>query len=91
MTGLGIGQRQVVVTQQRRHVLAAGIALDGVTHHDHVRNGQRRRQGLGRSCVNFVVQSRSLRMLIQMVLELHEISIAIIVPHKEKRHPKVPF
>jgi hypothetical protein len=44
------------------HMGAAGLALPGVAHHDDVRDRQRRRHGLGRAGVDFVVQRHPLRM-----------------------------
>jgi hypothetical protein len=53
--------------------------------------GQWGRQRLRRAGVNFIVQGCTLRVLVQMVLGLHVFSLAIIVPHNEQRHPKVPL
>jgi hypothetical protein len=62
MGRLGVGQRQVVLAQQGRHMGAAGVPLGGVAHHHGVRDRQRRVQRLGRAGVDFVVQRHPLGM-----------------------------
>ena len=75
VTGLRIWQWQVMVAQQSRDVHATGFTLRLVTHHNDVRDRQRRSQRLRRPGVNFVVQGGALRMLRQMVVELHKSSV----------------
>ncbi len=62
MGGRGVGQRQVVLAQQCRHMGTAGITFSGVADHHGVRYRQRRIQGFGRPRVDFVVQCHPLRM-----------------------------
>jgi len=61
--GALVGQGQVVVAQQRRHVGAAGRAPGGVGQHHDMRDGQRGGHGLGWTGVDLVVQHRSVGVL----------------------------
>jgi len=76
MAGLRVGQRQVTLMQQHRHMRPAGVALGRIAQHDHVRDRQRRGQSLRRPGMNFIVQGDPLRVLWQVVLELHDRSLA---------------
>jgi hypothetical protein len=64
--GVRIGQCQVVVAQQSRHMGPARFTPFGIGQHHDVCNGQRGRHGLGRTGVDFVVQHRPVGMLWQM-------------------------
>ena len=104
MGGARIGQRQVVVAQQRGHMGTAGLALGGVGQHDDVGNGQRRRHGLWRAGVDFVVQQHPVRVLRgadrgrhanpgkQISPIVYRLPYSAAPPHgKKQRHPKVPL
>ena len=63
MGGGRIGQGSVMIAQQGRHMLAAGLALDGIGQHHDMRDGQRRLNDLGRASMNFVVQQNPFGVL----------------------------
>ena len=63
MGGGRIGQGAVVVAQQCRHMLAAGLALGSIGQHHDMRDGQRRLHDFRRTGVDFVVQQDPLRVL----------------------------
>ena len=64
MGGCGIGQRAMMVTQQRCHMGTAGLALGCIGQHHDMRDGQRSFDDLGGASVNFVMQLNPLRVLL---------------------------
>jgi signal transduction protein with GAF and PtsI domain len=95
MVGVRIGGWQMVVAQQLRQMIAAGLCTGTIHPHDHTRNDLWRLHGLGRTRMHFVVQGLSLGVVDHWGLsnKIHS-SININDASKrpnEKRHPKVPF
>jgi hypothetical protein len=72
MGGSTVWRRQVVVAQQGRDMLAAGLALLSITHHHHMRDGNWRRHRLWRTGVNFVVQCNARCVLWNMKVCSHK-------------------
>jgi hypothetical protein len=63
---------QVVVAQQGRNMFTASLALCGITHHHHMRDGYGSRHRLWRAGVDFVVQGNARWVLWNMKVCSHK-------------------
>jgi hypothetical protein len=62
----------MMIAQQGRHMFTAGLALRGIAHHHHMRDGNRRCHSLWRAGVNFVVQCNARCVLWNMKVCSHK-------------------
>ena len=88
--GCGVGHRQMTVTQQRRQVRTAGVALAGIREHHHMGNGDRADHRLGGTGVDFVVQRLALGVLARHGEKLLLTRLSRAAEQKVSRYEKPP-